>query len=329
MPNENPSKILIIRLSSLGDVLLTTPLIRSVRKKYPKANLDFLVKPQFADAIRFNPYLNEIIEYNRQKPRETIAKLRKGNYDLVIDLQNNLRSRRVRKVLKCESFVFKKPTFEKFMLVHFKKNYFGGVFPIPLRYIQSVKGLEPDSEGLDLFLPEEVQSVLEEDKRYVGLCPGAKHFTKRYPSDYFIELGRKLVEYGLQPVIFGGRDDKEICEEVARGVEGAINLCNDNKLFQTAVEMRKCKFVVCNDSGLMHVAAAVRTPVAAIFGSTVREFGFVPFGVKHIVVENNQLDCRPCTHIGKSKCPKKHFECMRSLTPALVFEEIKKFSSEL
>ncbi len=329
MKEDSYKNILVVRLSSLGDVLLTTPLIRSLKKKYAHANIDFLVKPQFVEAVKFNPYLNEVIEYSVSKPKETIKKLKTKKYDLVVDLQNNFRSAKIRRALGVKYFIFQKPNFEKFMLVHFKKNLFGGVFPIPLRYIQSVKGLTPDNKGLDLFVPENVEPSLKDNVNYIGFCPGSKHFTKMYPKEYFIELGKLLSAEGYNIVVFGGRDDEKICKEISSQIPNAINLFNDNQLLQTARNMQYCKAVVCNDSGLMHTAAAVGTPVVAIFGSTVKEFGFVPFGVKNIILENNSVSCRPCSHIGKDKCPKKHFACMRELTPELVFKNTIKLLSEL
>ncbi len=321
--------ILVIRLSSLGDVLLTTPVIRALKKKHPDSEIDFLVKPQFSDVLKFNPYIKELILYNTNDVKGTIKKLKEKKYDLCVDLQNNLRSKKIRRKLKTEEAVFTKPTFEKFMLVHFKKNYFGGIFPIPFRYAQAVKNLTLDGKGLDLFLPEKIETAIEPSKKRIGFCPGAKHFTKRYPPEYYSELGRLLSEAGFEIVIFGGKDDLNICNEVAKEIPGSINLCNSNELFKTAANIKLCTAVVCNDSGLMHVASAVGTPVIAIFGSTVKEFGFVPFGVKNIILENNNLTCRPCTHIGRAECKKGHFDCMRKLTPKFVFEETVKFLKEL
>ncbi len=321
--------ILVIRLSSLGDVLLTTPVIRTIKKKFENAEIDFLVKPQYYDAVKYNAFLREVIKYSTTNLKETIKSLKKKNYDLVIDLQNNLRSGKIRKALKTKTYIFHKPNFEKFMLVHFKKNYFGGVFPIPFRYAQSVEGLILDDAGLDLFLPPEIKPELKEDENYIGFCPGSKHFTKMYPAEYFIELGKMLRIENFKIVIFGGKDDTEICRKVSEGIPDSINLCNENELLKTAVNIKLCKAVICNDSGLMHTAAAVKTPVIAIFGSTVKEFGFVPFGVKNIILENNSLTCRPCSHIGLDKCPRKHFDCMRKLTPGWVFENTMNFLKEL
>jgi len=143
--------------------------------------------------------------------------------------------------------------------------------------------------------------------------------------EYFVELGKLLSKAGFSIVLFGGKDDREICSDISSKIPGSIDLSSDNDLLQTAKDMTFCKAVVCNDSGLMHTASTVQTPVVALFGSTVREFGFAPYGTKNLILENNSLSCRPCSHIGKKKCPKGHFKCMKLLTPDLVFNELKNF----
>ncbi len=123
--------------------------------------------------------------------------------------------------------------------------------------------------------------------------------------------------------MFGGRIDKQLCEEISNEIPGSINLANEDDLLQTAANMKMCKAIICNDSGLMHVASSTNTKVVAIFGSTVKEFGFTPYNCDDLILENKSLTCRPCSHIGRSSCPKKHFKCMREISPELVFEKVK------
>ena len=132
-----------------------------------------------------------------------------------------------------------------------------------------------------------------------------------------------------QKLFASGKSDRKICSALQNKIAGSIDLSNDNILLQTAKDMQKCKIVVCNDSGLMHTATSIGVPVASIFGSTVREFGFAPFGVNNLVIENSELSCRPCTHIGRAKCKKKHFNCMMELTPQKVHKEIKDFMRKI
>lgn len=316
-------KIVIIRLSSLGDVLLTTPVVRSLKKALNAARVDFVCKEQFIDAVKYNPNIDRAIVYSDTK--EFYDELLSNRYDAVIDLHNNLRSRKISVKLKTDLFRFTKPSLKKFLLVKFKWNLLNPPVSIVERYASSVPGLKLDSGGLELFIPEEILPRLNKDRNYVGICPGSQHFTKQYPVEYQIELCNLLIDNGFIPVLFGGKSDREICKYIADEVKGALDLSNDDKLFETAANMKLCRAVICNDSGLMHTAAALRVPVAAIFGSTVKEFGFAPYGTKSIIIENNALSCRPCSHIGKSECPKTHFECMNALTPQMVYKEFEKF----
>lgn len=327
---EKAKKILVIRFSSLGDILLTTPFLRVLHKKQNSAKIDFLVKTSFIDAVKLNPNIDEIFSWQTEAELKNVVKeLKKDDYDLVIDLQNNFRSKKVVTKLGKTSFSFQKPNIKKFLLVNFKLNLLKDEKSIPQRYVEVVPELEIDDKGLELFLPSDLTSELKSEKEIIGFAPGAFHYTKRWPIEYFAELGNKLTKDGFTIAIFGGNSDREICNDLQSRIENSIDLSNDNELFKTAVEMKKCKFVVCNDSGLMHTATSVGTPVVSIFGSTVTEFGFSPFGVNNLIIENNNLSCRPCSHIGKSSCKKKHFKCMLELTPQLVDSQIKDFMREL
>jgi lipopolysaccharide heptosyltransferase II len=319
--NYDFKKILVIRLSSLGDVLLTTPVLRALKQKFRMSEIHFLVKPQFADAVRYNPNILKIHEYEP----EIKSILGKERFDLIIDLQNNFRSRDVRRGLKSEIRKFSKPTLKKWLLVNTKINLLKDLKTIPLRYSETIENLQLDSNGLDLFLPDNLESELENEKKYIGICPGAQHFTKRWPKEYFIKLGNILIENNYGVVLFGGKSDKEICSDISAGIDNCINLQNENELFKIAASIKKCKLIISNDTGLMHVASAMNVPVISIFGSSVKEFGFVPYNVKSKVLENNSINCRPCSHIGKSECPKKYFKCMKEIEPEYVFDQIKNF----
>jgi len=305
---------------------LTTPLLRSLKKKYPNISIDFLIREEFRDTVDFSPNLDQIITLKKDyNLAYTIQSLKEKDYDLIIDLQNNFRTKKFVQKLKLPTYRFVKPNIKKFILVHFKINLLKDQKPIPKRYADVIPGFNLDSDGLDLFYPEEIKSGLDSKSNFVGLIPGAFHFTKRWLLDYYGELGNKLIREGFKVVIFGGESDREICAELHSAIAHSVDLSNDNNLFQTAEDMKQCKVVVCNDSGLMHTAAAVKVPVISIFGSTVKEFGFAPYGVRNLVLENNSLSCRPCSHIGKAACPKKHFECMKAINPDHVYNELQKF----
>ncbi len=327
---ENAKRILVIRFSSLGDILLTTPFLRILHKKYPSAKIDFLIKNSFVDAIKYNPNISEVFSWQTENEIKTIvAELKLNDYDFVINLQNNFKSKKIVKKLGKKSFSFVKPNIKKFLLVQFKLNLLKAEKSIPERYVEVIPELEMDGNGLELFLPENINSGLSIDKTIIGFAPGAFHYTKRWTIEYYAALGNMLAEEGFTIAIFGGKSDIEICNNLHNKIKNSVDLSNDNQLFQTAIDMKKCKLIVCNDSGLMHTATAVRVPVVSIFGSTVQEFGFAPFGVKSLIIENNNLSCRPCSHIGKSTCKKKHFECMTKLTPQMVYKNIENFMSKL
>ncbi len=331
MEIKNAEKILIIRFSSLGDVLLTTPFLRVLKKKYPRAIIDYCVKSNFVDAVRLNPNVNNIYSWkNEEEFFSLIHKLKKNDYQFVIDLQNNFRSKKIVRKLKIPHLSFIKPNLEKFLLVRFKINLLKKTIPVAERYIKTVPELTTDTEGLELFISDEIAPQIEKnEKPFIGLVPGAFHFTKRWPLDYYAKLGQLLIAEGYEIAIFGGKSDREICKNLQKKINGSIDLSNDNNLFVTAANMKMCKAVVCNDSGLMHTATAVGTPVVSIFGSTVKEFGFAPYGVKNLVLEKNGLLCRPCSHIGRAKCKKKHFKCMNDILPEFVFDKTVKFVKEI
>ena len=317
------NKILIIRLSSLGDILLTTPVIRAIKKANSEIQIDFLSKPAFKDVIRYNQKLkNKFILDTENASNELIENLQREKYDLIIDLQNNIRSREITRKLNVEISRFKKPNIKKFLLVNLKWNTYKNIQSVVEFYASTIPGLELDKEGLEFYSEKGKVSNIETNEKIIGICPGSRHFTKMWPREYFIELGSKLLKHKYKIKVLGGSADKEICKEIADQIPGAINQCSDDELFETADNMSECKFVVCNDSGLMHLASAIRVPLFAIFGSTVKEFGFYPYNCEHFVFDNSLVKCRPCSHIGRSSCPKKHFNCMLNIKPDLIIDKI-------
>jgi heptosyltransferase-2 len=318
------NKILIIRLSSLGDILLTTPFIRAIKTQFPHIKIDMLIREEYADVIKLNPYIDKKLLYKKDDKSNSalLEELRNNNYDLVIDLQNNLRSKKVIASLKTNSVKFDKRSFDKFLLVNFKINKLREAPQIPVRYSNTIQNFKLDDKGLDLFTNKSANTEIIGKNNLIGFCPGARHYTKRWPKEYFIELGNKLVEKNFQILLFGGRSDRKICQEICESVPGSIDLSNDDDLLQTSADMKLCSAVVCNDSGLMHTAAASGTKVLVIFGSTVKEFGFTPFNCNHLILENNSLTCRPCSHIGRENCPQKHFNCMNDIYPTKVINTL-------
>jgi len=324
IPDFSGKKILMIRLSSLGDILLATPLIRTLEEKFENVMIDFMVKRQYQSALMHNPHISNLVLYDREKDkvRKLLADLQETGYDAVIDLQNNFRSAEIRKALSSKEYIFNKRTLDKFLLVNFKINRLQDAPGIPERYAMAVPGLRLDEKGLELYTRKAASPAISGIKNLIGVAPGSRHFTKMWPVEYYQKLGIQFSKKGYRLALLGGKGDLTVCTEISEKIPGSINLCNEDDLLQTAADMKNCIAVVCNDSGMMHTACAVGIPVLTFFGSTVREFGFIPYKNRNLILENKSLTCRPCSHIGRERCPKGHFKCMLEITPERAYEAL-------
>ena len=341
-----PKKILIIRFSSLGDIILATPLLRVLHIRFPSSRIDFVVRKEYAELIRNNKNLHYLYEFDARTGMTGLHKLkiqlRAEHSDLVIDIHNSLRSRYLRWMLGVnEVVVLSKHLFARTILIQLKKNFYHRVISVADRYIEPVQqfGIENDGQGLELAIPEEIRAQtaakmksmeIQPLKRMIGFCPSAKHATKCWPQDRFKELGVKLSkELNATILLFGGMQDKEKCSAIAQeinlsGGEGsARDLSGELSILESAVAMEACDLIVTNDTGLMHVASAMKKKVVAIFGPTVREFGFFPVGKDQVVLERLNLSCRPCSHIGGKSCPEGHFRCMKEIQVEEVIKSIQ------
>jgi ADP-heptose:LPS heptosyltransferase len=336
------NKILLFRLSSMGDIILTTPLARILRTQFPNAQIDVVTAKEFSEIYYFNPHINILIQYDKSDylsqideiKKELLEKNNNNRYDLFIDLQNNIRSRHfISKLAKRVVFI-KKNRLKKLSLVHFKKNLFSPIPPIPLNYIDSLSKLNirDDSGGLELWLPEEKRKgFYPPDSRQtpvkgkikIAVAPGAFHKTKRYPVEY-LSLALNKIKELIKPEIYiiGGRNDKDTTNELISKLSfKPVDCSGATSIIETARRINGCHLLLTNDTGVMHIAAARRVPVVAIFGSTVPELGFAPYRVKHKILQAD-VSCRPCTHIGRAECPKKHFRCMAEITPDKVVNAV-------
>lgn len=321
--NKSFSHILVIRLSSLGDVLLTTPVLRVLKEHFNEAKIDFLAADPFHKILENNPKINKIYVYNKSETLKEISYWKKNiadtlpfkKYDLIIDLQNNFRSRYFSFGLSKNVLRYNKHRLEKLLLVNFKIKP-KIVTPIPERYISTLEplGIYPDNIGLELYLDKP-----EKNNKLILFAPGAKHFTKRWLPEYFAELADLLSKDGYKIALIGGNDDYELCKFISKMANSEIdNFAGVYSVKQSAEFISSSVLLVSNDSAAMHFAAAVNTPVLAIFGSTTQELGFSPYNSEHLIVET-ELSCRPCTHIGRADCPKKHFNCMKQISPLSVY----------
>lgn len=314
MKTEN-LKILIIRFSSIGDIVLTTPVIRCLKKQLQGAEVHYLSKNNFKDVLSSNPYIDKL-HLLGESLSDTVSALKKENFDVVIDLHNNLRTRIIKTRLGVKSKSFDKLNWQKWLLVNFKVRRMPAIHIVD-RYLDTVKflGVKNDDQGLDYFLKSEyeISELLPPTHlQYIGLVIGAQHATKRLPQHQLIKLCKNL---GQPIVLLGGPDDQsraaEICESAGDHV---FNGCGKFTLDQSAYLVKMAQQIISHDTGLMHIAAAFNKPIISVWGNTVPEFGMYPYKTaESIIVEVNDLHCRPCSKIGYKKCPLGHFKCMNDI----------------
>ena len=322
-------KFLIIRFSSIGDIVLTTPVIRCLRKKFPDAGIYFLTKKRFASIVESNPYINKVITLDDDFD-DTIDNLKEEKFDTVIDLHYNLRTLRVKQALKGIPFYsFNKLNTQKWIYTNFKLNLMPAKHIVD-RYMETVAsfGVINDGSGLDFFIPEK-DAVKDSDipfshsQGYIAIAIGAAHFTKKLPVDKVKELCAKI-EYPI--ILLGGNEDYNNGVEISNADPVKIyNACGKFSLNESADIIRKSNLVISHDTGLMHIAAAFKKMIFSVWGNTVPSFGMYPYKTKYEVFQVNKLWCRPCSKIGYDKCPLTHFKCMRKIEIDLIVESAKQF----
>lgn len=327
-------RILVVRLSSLGDILLATPALRALRKRFPQARMDFLTKAAFAPAIQGHPAVSEVLTLKTGTLSELVA-IRKtilASYDLIVDLHRNLRSHLLTLFPgKARVVRYRKDAFLRRLRVlsgaEFRKN----PPPVPLRYLEalSVLGVEDDGKGLDFYGSPEASARAEAlwmrhnlpRSGVVALAPGAKWPTKEWPVERFHEL-TGLMET-TRFVVLGSADEKPLGDRLAQARHGrVVNLTGETGIAEAGEILRKCGALVANDSGLMHLGCAAGIPVVALYGCTVKEFGFYPFRARSKTVEK-ELFCRPCSTKGLKKCPRGTLDCLAAITAMEVAEALQ------
>lgn len=314
-------KILVIRFSSIGDIVLTTPVLRGL-KEYMEGNIEihYLTKKQYRVIVENNPNINKVYTIEKST-NEVVNDLKKEGYDYIVDLHKNLRSKRVIKALKVLSFTFNKLNYKKWLLTRFKINKLPQIHIVD-RYLEAVKalGVEQDQKGLEYYIPSKDEISLSElpsnfHSGFIGFAIGAQHFTKRLPEHKIIEICEKL---NYPVVLLGGKEDIDVANNVSEKIgEKIFNACGKYNLNQSASLVKQANKLITHDTGLMHIAAALGTSIVSVWGNTVPDFGMYPYYPSHpkkySIVENKNLSCRPCSKIGYDKCPKGHFKCMEEI----------------
>lgn len=331
-------KILIVRFSSIGDIVLTTPVVRCLKKQRPDAEIHYLSKKAFASILDSNPYIDKRIYLNDDLP-EIIEQLKPEKYDEIIDLHHNVRTLRIKKALNVPSHSFNKLNMQKWMLVNLKIDWMPEE-SIVERYMETIAhlGVKNDGAGLDYFIPENTNVTTKDIPMshwagYAGCVIGGSYFTKKLPVEKWKEL---IAESPFPVILLGGPEDKEEGDYIAQADPIKVyNACGKFNLNESALLVKNAKVIISNDTGLMHIAAAFQKPIISVWGNTSPEMGMFPYYGKNDlgkhpaaqlkIIENKELSCHPCSKLGYYKCPKRHFKCMNDLNMKAISDTLKKF----
>jgi len=312
------AKFLIIRFSSIGDIVLTTPVIRCLHRQVSGAEIHYLTKNEFLPLLSSNPYINHLHGYDEDF-KALVTKLKREKFDYIIDLHHNLRTLHLKIALGVKSYSFNKLNVEKWLLTAFKFDKLPSIHIVD-RYLATLAdfGVQNDGKGLEYFIPDAEQvamATLPETHRngYIGLVAGAALATKQLPLSRIEALCHTLT----QPiVVLGGKEDEETGSILEAKFAGKVfNACGKFSLNQSASLVAQARVIVTHDTGMMHIAAAFCKPIVSIWGNTVPALGMAAYYPKdfpafHRICEVPGLSCRPCSKIGFKKCPKGHFNCM-------------------
>ncbi|MCY4419418.1 MAG: glycosyltransferase family 9 protein [Cytophagales bacterium] len=326
-------KILILRFSSIGDIILTSPVIRCLKEQIPELVLHYGIKEKYAWILDANPYVDEIKILKEGKLLSLIRSLRQENYDFIIDLHHNIRSFCVKKLLKSRSYSFYKLNLYKWLLVslkwdiiprrHVVDRYMDTVFPL---------GVQSDGKGLDYFIPSSHEISLSTlampfQKGYIAYAMGGQYGTKRLPFHKMVELLQKI-PYPV--ILLGDEGDRPLGDRLrdyfqqrdSVKAEMIWNACGLYSFHGSVSLLRQAALVFTHDTGLMHAAAAFGKKIFSMWGNTMPAFGMYPYQTDFVVLENTFVSCRPCSRIGYKSCPKKHFKCMSELSLNFVLPKL-------
>lgn len=321
-----PVKFLVLRFSSIGDIVLTTPVVRCLKKQVDQAEIHYFTKPQYREILEANPYIDRVHVLEDDLSTQ-ICKLKEACFDYVIDLHKNIRTRRIISKLKVVSFSFDKLNMQKWVYVNFKINRMPDKHIVD-RYMEAadIFDVKNDGQGLDYFIPESGEVDLSQwpapfNAGYIGFVIGARHNTKKLTPDKIISIIDRI-KYPV--VLLGGREDHATGEQIRQSCKSDVyNACGEFTISQSASLVRQARLIITHDTGLMHIAAAFRQRIISIWGNTVPEFGMYPYKPhpESARFEIRDLGCRPCSKLGYDKCPRRHFRCIRDIQDGQVAEK--------
>lgn len=268
-------KILIVRFSSIGDIVLTTPIVRRLHQQQ-SAEIHYLTKRQFAPLLEHNPHITRIWTIDSEID-EVLPELREQRFDALIDLHRNLRTWRLKRALGVKSSTFPKLNVRKWLFVNFHLRVMPSIHIVD-RYMEALRpwSVQDDGQGLDFFTGAGDETVLSQlpQKPYVALVVGGTHAGKRLPIEKLLEICREL---RAPVIVLGGPEDRDVAERLEKAHEHVLSLAGQISLMESALAVRESALVITHDTGLMHIAAAFGKIVYSVWGATVPEFGMTPY----------------------------------------------------
>ncbi len=319
-------KVLIVRLSSIGDIVLCSPVVRVLYKAGHEVH--FLSKKSYVHLLEPSPYISKVLAFD-ENWGSLIREVKNEGYDVLIDLHKNLRTLRLKLFSGVKSYSFPKINLQKWMKVKFKRTKLPDVHIVD-RYIKPIEvlGLNNDNEGLDYFFPEDFEfdwrSWLSQrgiEDNYIAWVTGGTHSTKRLPEEKIVDFAEKS---SVNIVLIGGPEEMEMGDRISKKFDHVLNAAGYTSIPQSSALILHSQLVISNDTGMMHIAAALKKKIISLWGNTIPEFGMSPnlpqHPQNHIAIEIKNLNCRPCSKIGYNKCPKGHFNCMNTIKTEDIIE---------
>lgn len=330
-------RVLLIRLNAIGDIVLTTPIIRSIKRSRPDIEVHYLTRECHREILSNNPHVDQLHTVKKDAT-EAIDRMKALHFDLVLDLHNNLKSFYLRNALPAPARRVPKRNLSKLAITHLKQRWLH-LPHIVHRYahvLRAIPDCSLDDGGLDFFVSDaarrKIHALYAERfgaERPVAIGIGAKHATKIWPAEYFAEL---ITQIDGPIVLLGGPDDRERADAIIRGQsqpERILDGIGQFKLSESAACIELSRFVISHDSGLMHISAALHKKLVTIWGNTVPAFGMTPYQSEHVILENNALLCRPCDKIGNPACPLGHHKCIRDIQVSSVLQAVREIEDSI
>ena len=334
-------KVLIIRFSSIGDVVLTTPIVRCIKKQL-NAEVHYLTKDSYKSIVNPNPFVDKVYSITSDIS-PILPHLKKENYDLVLDLHKNIRSWRVKRALGTRVIAFDKINFEKWLMVRFKKDRLPDTHLVD-RYFSALRSIsiKDDGLGLNYFIPKEdkidIPKFFKENgvitsfgKQYIAIAIGAAHATKKLPNEKLIEICNKIK---IPVILLGGPADQKNGQKIKASTGShVINAAGKLSIHQSASIIQQATKVISHDTGMMHIATAFQKELISVWGNTIPKFGFFPFygsnnPDQNTTMEVPNISCRPCSKLGRGFCPKGHFKCMKEQDVAQIIAHVGNLKNE-